>query len=138
LGILEQRVSLLCSLLSVLCFSWYTWLDLSKELLLILQLHNKLLFYFWPGEKLWADKGYPDSQYFISLYKSKVTLQQHKSNKAIYRVRQIVERSILQMKQFAHVTHQWPYSWRLHQQCMIAQAKLVNFTLKKHPFDFNK
>jgi hypothetical protein len=49
----------------------------------------------WPGKKLWADKGYPDSQYFISPYKSKVTLQQHKSNKAIYRVGQIVERSIL-------------------------------------------
>jgi hypothetical protein len=92
----------------------------------------------WPGEKLWADEGYPDSQYFISPYKSKVTLQQHKSNKAIYWVRQIVERSTLRMRQFAYVTHWWPYSWKLHQQCMIAQAKLVNFTLKKHPLDFIK
>jgi hypothetical protein len=36
------------------------------------------------SEKLWADKGYPDFKYFISPYKSKVTLQQHQSNNAKY------------------------------------------------------
>jgi hypothetical protein len=42
------------------------------------------------------------------------------------------------MKQFAHITQQWPYSWKLHQQCMIAQAKLIKFILKKHPLDIDK
>jgi hypothetical protein len=51
-----------------------------------------IILFLQPGEKIWADKSYANFKYFI-LKRGKITKELKKSNKAIYRVKQIVERS---------------------------------------------
>jgi hypothetical protein len=100
------------------------------------------------GEKVWTDAAYgkrtpsknfvlePPFTPFLAPTRGKnISKEQRQTNKRIYRVRQIVERSILRLKQYAHITQSWPYSFKLHYLCIHAQAKLVNFDLQYHPLN---
>jgi hypothetical protein len=100
------------------------------------------------NEKVWTDAAYsrrdrpanfvleaPFTPFLALVCGKNLSKEQKQTNKRIYRARQIVERSILCLKQYAHITQSWPYSFKLHCLCIYAQAKLVNFDLQYHPLN---
>jgi len=93
------------------------------------------------SERCWADKSFHyDTAFYTPSQGKKVNMKKGRrlKNAKIYRVRQIVERSILRVKHFSCVRMRWRYSWKLHQMCMLAMCKLTNFKLKRHPLDLKK
>lgn len=89
-------------------------------------------------EKVWGDKAYSSNPCFIAPTRGKrkyIHPTNQLRNKKIYRVRQIVERSILRVKHFARVTDRWPFSFKMHQKAMFASVKLMNLKLINHPLN---
>jgi hypothetical protein len=77
----------------------------------------------------------PFTPFLAPIYGKNLSKEQKQTNKRIYKAWQIVERSILRLKQYAHITQSWPYLFKLHCLCIHAQAKLVNFDLQYHPLN---
>jgi hypothetical protein len=91
-----------------------------------------------PGERIWGDKAYTADFRVIIPTRGKWKYMHPLTrfrNKKIYRTRQIVERSILQVKHHSKITSCWFYSFNLHQKVMFAAVNLMNFKLKTHPLN---
>ncbi len=89
-----------------------------------------------PGEKVLADRAYHKDTHFWTPPKGPhLDAREKATKKRIHAVRATVERLICRVKKFGCLRTVWPYSWRLHKQCVTVVCQLTNLQLLDEPLN---